>query len=73
MNGERERGAPALLEETRAARGRLAEQLISVVVVTVLFGAALNIGSSLLIARLSRPTDFLLIIGFAARRRSAAR
>ena len=66
MNDEGERGAPALLEETRAARGRLAEQVISVVVVTVLFGAALNIGSSLLIARLNGYTDFLLMLGFTA-------
>jgi hypothetical protein len=66
MNDEGDSGAPALLEETRAARGRLVEQLISVVVVTVLFGAALNIGSSLLIERLNGPTDFLLMLGFAA-------
>ncbi len=56
-------GAPALQEESRAARGRLGEQFISVVIVTVLFGAALNIFTSYLIARFNGQSDLLLAGG----------
>jgi len=56
-------GAPALQEESRAARGRLGELFISVVIVTVLFGAALNIFTSYLIARFNGQADLLVAGG----------
>ncbi len=53
-------GAPTLQEESRAARGRLGELFISVVVVTVLFGAGLNILTAALIARFNGGSDLLI-------------
>lgn len=53
-------GAPTLQEETRAARGRLGELFISVVVVTVLVGAALNIITSMLIVHFNGQSDLLI-------------
>ncbi|HEX8731649.1 MAG TPA: hypothetical protein VF725_06260 [Ktedonobacterales bacterium] len=56
-------GAPTLQEESRAARGRLGELFISVVIVTVLFGAGLNILTSALIARLNGGSDLFVAGG----------
>ncbi len=56
-------GAPTLQEESRAARGRLGELFISVVIVTVLFGAGLNILTSVLIARFNGQSDLFIAIG----------
>ncbi|HST86788.1 MAG TPA: hypothetical protein VLJ14_00310 [Ktedonobacterales bacterium] len=41
-------GEPTLREETRAARGRAGELLVSVVLISTLLGLAINLGSSLL-------------------------
>lgn len=62
-NDEWTGGAPALEEESRAARGRLGELFISVVIVTVLFGAGLNIFTSVLIARFNGQSDLLIAGG----------
>lgn len=59
-------GAPTLQEETRAARGRLAELFISVVIVTVLVGAALNIFTSILVTRFNGQADALVACGCLA-------
>lgn len=59
-------GAPTLEEESRAARGRLGELFISVVVVTVLVGAALNIFTSVLIARFNGQADVIIACGCLA-------
>lgn len=59
-------GAPTLEEESRAARGRLGELFISVVVVTVLVGAALNIFTSILIARFNGQADIIIACGCLA-------
>ncbi len=56
-------GAPALEEESRAARGRLGELFISVVIVTVLFGAGLNIFTAVLIARFNGQADVFIAGG----------
>lgn len=56
-------GAPTLQEESRAARGRLGELFISVVIVTVLFGAGLNILTSVLIAHFNGQSDVLIAAG----------
>ncbi|MDE3229740.1 MAG: hypothetical protein KGO05_07645 [Chloroflexota bacterium] len=56
-------GAPTLQEESRAARGRLGELFISVVIVTVLFGAGLNILTSTLITRFNGGSDLLIAGG----------
>ena len=56
-------GAPTLQEESRAARGRLGELFISVVIVTVLFGVGLNIITAVLIARLNGESDLLIAGG----------
>jgi hypothetical protein len=56
-------GAPALEEESRAARGRLGELFISVVIVTVLFGSGLNILTSVLIARFNGQSDLVIAGG----------
>ena len=53
-------GAPTLQEESRAARGRLGELFISVVIVTVLFGAGLNIVTSVLIAHFNGGSDLVI-------------
>lgn len=59
-NGEWTGGAPTLQEESRAARGRLGELFVSVVIVTVLFGAGLNILTSVLIAHFNGQSDLLI-------------
>ncbi len=59
-------GAPALEEESRAARGRLGELFISVVIVTVLFGAGLNILTSVLISHFNGQSDLLVAGGCIA-------
>ncbi|HEX8994531.1 MAG TPA: hypothetical protein VF812_00720 [Ktedonobacterales bacterium] len=53
-------GAPTLQEESRAARGRLGELFVSVVIVTVLFGAGLNILTTVLIAHFNGQSDLLI-------------
>ncbi len=59
-------GAPTLQEESRAARGRLGELFISVVIVTVLFGAGLNILTSVLIAHFNGGSDLVIAGGCVA-------
>jgi len=56
------RGEPSLQEETRAARGRTLELLVSVVVLSSLFGLALNVGSVLL-TQLLTTQEQLIVVG----------
>ena len=56
-------GAPTLQEESRAARGRLGELFVSVVIVTVLFGVGLNIITAVLIAHLNGESDLFIAGG----------
>lgn len=52
---------PELQEETRAARGRTFELLLSVVLLSTLIGVALNLGTALLFQTL-KPFDALLVV-----------
>jgi hypothetical protein len=54
-------GIPELQEETRAARGRAFELLLSVVLLSTLFGVALNLGTSLLVQTLTQDQELLVV------------
>ena len=53
--------APVLREETRAARGRTLELLVTVVVLSTLLSLAVNLGSTLLLQVLTQQQDILLV------------
>ncbi len=55
-------GIPELQEETRAARGRAFELLLSVVLLSTLFGVALNLGTSLLVQSLTQDQEALYVV-----------
>jgi hypothetical protein len=59
-------GIPELQEETRAARGRTFELLLSVVLLSTLLGVALNLGTSLLAQTLTQDQELLVVIGAIA-------
>jgi hypothetical protein len=59
-------GIPELQEETRAARGRTFELLLSVVLLSTLIGVALNLGTSLLIQALTQLEALYVVIGALA-------
>ncbi len=54
---------PSLQEETRAARGRTLELILSVVIISAFLGLAINLGSTLLIQKLSNTQVILLMVG----------
>jgi hypothetical protein len=54
---------PSLQEETQAARGRTLELILSVVLISAFLGLAINIGSTLLLQRLSNEQVVLLLAG----------
>ena len=56
-------GIPELQEETRAARGRTFELLLSVVLLSTLLGVALNLGTSLLAQTLTPDQELLVVVG----------
>lgn len=62
MYDELARGEPSLQEESRAARGRTLELLVSVVALSSLFGLALNLGSTVL-AQFLTTREVLIVIG----------
>ena len=57
--------APTLQEETRAARGRALELVVSVVGLSTLFGLALNLASGLLQQLLTTEQDVILVAACA--------
>jgi hypothetical protein len=59
-------GIPELQEETRAARGRTFELLLSVVLLSTLIGVALNLGTSLLVQTLTQAEELYVVIGALA-------
>ena len=66
MYDELARGEPSLQEETRAAHGRTVELLLSVVVLSSLFGLALNLGSVLLAQYLTTEEQLIVVGGCLA-------
>ena len=54
---------PSLQEETQAARGRTLELILSVVLISAFLGLAINVGSTLLLDRLSSQQVVWLLIG----------
>src|SRR5690349_9314158 len=56
-------GIPELQEETRAARGRTLELLLSVVLLSTLLGVALNMGTALILKTLTDFEALLVVIG----------
>jgi hypothetical protein len=59
-------GIPELQEETRAARGRTFELLLSVVLLSTLIGLALNLGAGLLLQALTQFEALILVVGSLA-------
>ena len=59
-------GIPELREETRAARGRTFELLLSVVLLSTLIGLALNLGTALLFQALTQFEALLVVLGSLA-------
>jgi hypothetical protein len=59
-------GIPELQEETRAARGRTFELLLSVVLLSTLIGVALNMGTALLLQTLTQADALYVVLGSLA-------
>jgi hypothetical protein len=62
----RNSGIPELQEETRAARGRTFELLLSVVLLSTLIGVALNLGTALLFQVLTQSEVLYIVLGALA-------
>jgi hypothetical protein len=62
----RNSGIPELQEETRAARGRTFELLLSVVLLSTLIGVALNLGTALLFQVLAQSEVLYIVLGSLA-------